>query len=75
LADREIPDMSRRQPGDLAEATTSLNSGRLVAAPGTQWNYHNPNYEQDNAPGGGSDPGRSLRHTAISARNMTRLRG
>ncbi len=36
---------------------------------------HNPNYEQDNAPGGGSDPGRSLRHTAISAGNMTALRG
>ncbi|MBY5162269.1 sugar phosphate isomerase/epimerase family protein [Salsipaludibacter albus] len=36
---------------------------------------HNPNYEQDNAPGGGSDPGRSLRHSAISAGNMTALRG
>jgi hypothetical protein len=37
--------------------------------------YHNPNYEQDNAPGGGSDPGRSLRHSVISAYNMSRLRG
>jgi sugar phosphate isomerase/epimerase len=36
--------------------------------------YHNPNYEQDNAPGGGSDPGRSLRHSVISAYNMSRLR-
>jgi hypothetical protein len=37
--------------------------------------YHNPNYEQDNAPGGGADPGRSLRFSAISARNMNALRG
>ncbi len=36
---------------------------------------HNPNYEQDNAPGGGTDPGRSLRFTAISAANMNGLRG
>ena len=37
--------------------------------------YHNPNYEQDNAPGGGADPGRSLRFSAISAANMNSLRG
>jgi hypothetical protein len=37
--------------------------------------YHNPNYEQDNAPGGGTDPGRSLRFTHISATNMNALRG
>jgi Xylose isomerase-like TIM barrel len=37
--------------------------------------FHNPNYEQDNAPGGGADPGRSLRHAVISAHNMTALRG
>ena len=36
---------------------------------------HNPNYEQDNAPGGGTDPGRSLRFTHISAANMNALRG
>jgi hypothetical protein len=36
--------------------------------------FHNPNYEQDNAPGGNSDPGRSLRHASISAYNMLRLR-
>ena len=36
---------------------------------------HNPNYEQDNAPGGPADPGRSLRFTAISAANMNALRG
>ena len=37
--------------------------------------FHNPNYEQDNAPGGGSDPGRSLRFTKFSANNMVNLRG
>jgi hypothetical protein len=37
--------------------------------------YHNPNYEQDNAPGGGADPGRSLRFSKISATNMNNLRG
>jgi sugar phosphate isomerase/epimerase len=37
--------------------------------------FHNPNYEQDNAPGGSADPGRSLRHAVISASNMTSLRG
>ena len=37
--------------------------------------YHNPNYEQDNAPGGGADPGRSLRFSEISATNMNALRG
>ena len=36
---------------------------------------HNPNYEQDNAPGGSADPGRSLRSTAISAANMNDIRG
>ena len=29
--------------------------------------YHNPNYEQDNAPGGAADPGQSLRFSKISA--------
>ena len=37
--------------------------------------YHNPNYEQDNAPGGAADPGRSLRWTKFSAWHMNRLRG
>ncbi|HMG30579.1 MAG TPA: hypothetical protein VK585_10720, partial [Jiangellaceae bacterium] len=37
--------------------------------------YHNPNYEQDNAPGGSGDPGQSLRHATISAHSMLGLRG
>jgi hypothetical protein len=36
---------------------------------------HNPNYEQDNAPGGSADPGRSLRSSYQSAFNMNALRG
>jgi hypothetical protein len=36
--------------------------------------YHNSNYEQDNAPGGGSDPGKSLRDTRFSVHNMVNLR-
>ena len=45
LADREVPDLSRPQPATLAQATTSLHSARLVADPGTEFNYHNPNYQ------------------------------
>ncbi|WP_328414497.1 sugar phosphate isomerase/epimerase [Micromonospora sp. NBC_00389] len=37
--------------------------------------YHNPNYEQDNAPGGAADPGQSLRFSKISASGMGALRG
>ena len=37
--------------------------------------YHNPNYEQDNAPGGAADPGRSLRYSRWSAEQMNALRG
>jgi hypothetical protein len=37
--------------------------------------YHNPNYEQDNAPGGTADPGRSLRYSRWSAEQMNALRG
>ncbi len=37
--------------------------------------YHNPNYEQDDAPGGDADPGRSLRASRFSAFHMKSLRG
>lgn len=35
--------------------------------------YHNPNYEDDSAPGGAGDPGRSLRHAVISGTNMSNM--
>jgi hypothetical protein len=52
---------------DIAYGTFFKNQG----AQGS----HNPNYEQDNAPGGTADPGRSLQFTHISAANMNGLRG
>ncbi len=36
---------------------------------------HYPMYEQDNAPGGSADPGRSLRFAEVSYDNMAALRG
>jgi sugar phosphate isomerase/epimerase len=36
--------------------------------------FHNPNYEQDNAPGGPADPGRSLRYSRWSAEQMNAIR-
>ncbi|WP_432955070.1 hypothetical protein [Micromonospora haikouensis] len=37
--------------------------------------YHNPMWEQDNAPGGTADPGRSLQYAEISYKHMSGLRG
>jgi sugar phosphate isomerase/epimerase len=37
--------------------------------------YHNPMYEQDNAPGGATDPGRSLQYAELSYKNLAALRG
>ncbi len=45
LADRLVPDLNRVQPRTPAEATRALRSAHLVAAPGTEWNYSNPNYQ------------------------------
>jgi CubicO group peptidase (beta-lactamase class C family) len=44
MADRAFPEISRPQPSTLVEAVRRLDSVHLVADPGTQWNYHNPNY-------------------------------
>lgn len=37
--------------------------------------YHNPMYEQDNAPGGTANPGQSLDFARVSYNNMAALRG
>ncbi|GII52661.1 hypothetical protein Pth03_10500 [Planotetraspora thailandica] len=37
--------------------------------------YHNPMYEQDNAPGNAANPGQSLQYSALSYTNMAALRG
>lgn len=44
LADSGFAEMSLPQPADLHEEMLRLRQARLVAEPGTQWNYHNPNY-------------------------------
>jgi CubicO group peptidase (beta-lactamase class C family) len=45
LADRAFNELDDPQPHTLTEAVSRLNTATLVADPGTQWNYHNPNYE------------------------------
>lgn len=45
LADNRVAPMSRPQPSTLQEAVGSVLDARLVAEPGTHWNYHNPNYQ------------------------------
>jgi sugar phosphate isomerase/epimerase len=37
--------------------------------------YHNPMYEQDNAPGGAASPGQSLQFAQLSYQNLSALRG
>ncbi|GEM_PF-914135 len=44
LADQTSSDLDRTQPTSTTEAVASMSSAHLVAAPGTRWNYHNPNY-------------------------------
>src|SRR6185312_5921599 len=45
LADSQVRELSREQPDSLADAVVALRTARLAADPGTQWNYHNPNYQ------------------------------
>ncbi|MEU0491517.1 serine hydrolase domain-containing protein [Nocardiopsis sp. NPDC006139] len=42
LHDLGLPDGP--EPATLAEAVDRLSGARLAAAPGREWNYHNPNY-------------------------------
>jgi len=58
----------------FGDPSSDIDFERFFAGQGAK-GYHNPNYEQDNAPGGSADPGRSLRFTHFSAYNMNRLRG
>ncbi|MEU8172569.1 TIM barrel protein [Microbispora hainanensis] len=37
--------------------------------------YHNPMYEQDNAPGGTANPAQSLQYAELSYKNIAKLRG
>ncbi len=45
LSDRTFNELDDPQPRTLTEAVARLNPTTLAADPGTQWNYHNPNYE------------------------------
>ena len=58
----------------FGDASSDIDFETFFANMGAK-GYHNPNYEQDNAPGGSADPGRSLRLTKFSAANMIALRG
>jgi len=58
----------------FGDASSDIDFETFFAGQGAK-GYHNPNYEQDNAPGGSADPGRSLRFTEFSASNMNNLRG
>jgi CubicO group peptidase (beta-lactamase class C family) len=45
MSDTTFPAFSRRQPGSLREAVAGMRTARLAAAPGTRWEYHNPNFQ------------------------------
>lgn len=45
MADGGFPEASLPQPSSLKGAVARLRAARLVADPGTEWNYHNPNYQ------------------------------
>ena len=75
--------LARREPLGVGQGYTMIPFGdprsdidfaTFFAKQGAK-GYHNPNYEQDNAPGGSADPGRSLRFSHQSAFNMNALRG
>lgn len=45
MSDSTFPDASRpEQPDSLKESVAQLRDADLTAAPGSEWNYHNPNY-------------------------------
>jgi sugar phosphate isomerase/epimerase len=58
----------------FGDASSDIDFETFFANQGAK-GFHNPNYEQDNAPGGSADPGRSLRFSEFSAFNMVNLRG
>jgi CubicO group peptidase (beta-lactamase class C family) len=44
MADSAYPDLTRPQAHTLTEAVADMRDAGLAAEPGTEWNYHNPNY-------------------------------
>lgn len=45
MADARFPEMELPQPDTLQAAVARLRVATLVADPGTEFNYHNPNYQ------------------------------
>ncbi|WP_063798043.1 serine hydrolase domain-containing protein [Streptomyces sp. 150FB] len=45
MADSAFPDLREPQAHDLKSAVTRLHGAQLAAEPGTEFNYHNPNYQ------------------------------
>jgi CubicO group peptidase (beta-lactamase class C family) len=45
MADSAFPDLELPQPHTLAEAVERLRDAGLASEPGTEFHYHNPNYE------------------------------
>ena len=45
LSDWTFPAFSRPQPGSSRELVAGMSTDRLASTPGSQWEYHNPNYK------------------------------
>jgi CubicO group peptidase (beta-lactamase class C family) len=45
MADSAFPDLELPQPHTLAEAVARLKDAPVASEPGTEFHYHNPNYE------------------------------
>ncbi|MEV6335597.1 serine hydrolase domain-containing protein [Nocardia vinacea] len=45
MSDTAFPDLRRPQADSLAGAVTRLHAAKLAADPGTEFHYHNPNYQ------------------------------
>ncbi|MBA9005454.1 sugar phosphate isomerase/epimerase family protein [Thermomonospora cellulosilytica] len=54
--------------------TGDIDYARFFSQMGAK-GYHNPMYEQDNAPGGSANPGQSLQYAELSFKNLAALRG
>ncbi|WP_330166953.1 serine hydrolase domain-containing protein [Streptomyces sp. HB2AG] len=44
MADSAHPDLTLPQPRTLRQAVAGMRRAELAADPGSEWNYHNPNY-------------------------------
>ena len=45
LSNRTFRAFSRTQPRSLRELVAGMHTARLASTPGSQWEYHNPNYQ------------------------------